>query len=159
MRWWPPLLHLLVLVALVPLAVLRVGAAMGDGPVPVAQVVDGDAGAAESAGAAVVEMGAEPVDLVALTARPLFVPGRQGVAAVEESPVVEEAQAAADLRMVGYLDDGTKPRAILSLDGSGVEAVVREGDEFEGFEVRQITRDAVVLINRGEEITVKLFDQ
>lgn len=159
MRWWPPMLHLLVLVVLVPLAVLRVGAAVGDGPVPVAQATDEGAGAVASTGAAAVEMAGKPVDLDALTARPLFVPGRQGVAAAAETPVVAEAQTAPDLRMVGYLDDGTQPRAILSLNGSGAEAVVRVGDVFEGFEVRQITRDAVVVINRGEEITVKLFDQ
>jgi type II secretory pathway component PulC len=78
---------------------------------------------------------------------------------VVEAPAAEVPEPALGLRMVGYLDDGTKPRAILSVDSTGVEAIVREGDAFEGFEVRQITRDAVVVINRGEEITVKLFDQ
>ncbi|MEN9411526.1 MAG: hypothetical protein RL216_3500 [Pseudomonadota bacterium] len=159
MRWWPPFLHLLVIAAIVPLAALRVGAALEDGSIPVVPVPPGGEAAVDAAGEAVVDVTGTPVDLEALVVRPLFVPGRQGAAAVVEAPAAEVPEPALGLRMVGYLDDGTKPRAILSVDSTGVEAIVREGDAFEGFEVRQITRDAVVVINRGEEITVKLFDQ
>lgn len=160
MRWWPPFLHLLVLALLLPLAALRIGAALE--PARVAVVTDGAATAvAPSGGEAVpLPVAGAPVDPEVVTARPLFQPGRQGEAAgstVETAEVVPDR--AAGLRMVGYLDDGTKPRAILALDGTGAEAVVREGEDFEGFEVRQITRDSVIVINRGEEITVKLFDQ
>jgi hypothetical protein len=159
MRWWPPFLHLLVIAAIVPLAALRVGAALQEGAVPLAQVPKGDAVAVDAVGEAVVEVTGTPVDLEAMLARPLFVQGRQGEAAGVDTPAPEVPEPALGLRMVGYLDDGTKPRAILSIDSMEVEAIVREGDTFEGFEVRQITRDAVVVINRGEEITVKLFDQ
>lgn len=160
MRWWPPLLHLLVLALLLPLAVLRVGAALEPAPVTVA-AADGSEAVAETGGEALPQpVAGTPVDPETVTLRPLFQPGRQGeaVAAVAE-PVAEAPDLAAGLRMVGYLNDGTKPRAILALDGTGTEAVVREGDDFEGFEVRQITRDSVIVINDGEEITVKLFDQ
>lgn len=160
MRWWPPFLHLVVLALVLPLAALRIGAALE--PAPRAVVAGGGAATADPAGGEVLPLpvvGA-PVDPESVTARPLFVPGRQGEAAEAAVEMVEDApDRAAGLRMVGYLNDGTKPRAILALDGTGAEAVVREGEEFEGFEVRQITRDSVIVINEGEEITVKLFDQ
>ena len=160
MRWWPPLLHLLVLALLLPLAVLRIGAALEPATVTVA-VAEGGAVVAETGGEAMPQpvVGA-PIDPEAVTARPLFQPGRQrDVVVAVAAEVAEAPDRAAGLRMVGYLNDGTKPRAILALDGSGAEAVVREGDDFEGFEVRQITRDSVVVIIDDEEITVKLFDQ
>jgi hypothetical protein len=160
MRWWPPLLHLIVMALLLPLAVLRVGAAI-ETPPPPGEMRPAEAGeAAEAVGGVVVPVAGSPVDLEALAARPLFVPGRLGEAGEAESaPVVAEPDRGGRLRMVGYLDDGTKPRAILELEGSGAVATVREGESFEGFEVRQITRDAVIVTDQGEEITVKMFDQ
>jgi len=160
MRWWPPFLHLLLLALLVPLAVLRIGAALE--PAPVA-VTAGDVSGTEEDGTGAplpIPVAGAPVDPESVTVRPLFVPGRQGeAAAAPDEPVATAPDRAAGLRMVGYLNDGTKPRAILALLDTGTEAVVREGDDFEGFEVRQITRDSVIVINQGKEITVKLFDQ
>lgn len=159
MRWWPPLLHLVVLVLLLPLAVLRIGAALEPAPV-VAAPAEGAVVVTDGGDALPMPVTGAPVDPEAVTARPLFQPGRQGEAVAEAVEAAEVApDRAAGLRMVGYLNDGTKPRAILALDGTGAEAVVREGEDFEGFEVRQITRDSVIVINQGEEITVKLFDQ
>ena len=160
MRWWPPFLHLLVLALLVPLAMLRIGAALETDPVAVAATDGGTVVVDDAAQTMPVPAAGVPVDPEAVTARPLFLPGRQGEAvAAPVETAAEVPDRAAGLRMVGYVNDGTKPRAILALEETGAEAVVREGEDFEGFEVRQITRDSVIVIDQGEEITVKLFDQ
>ena len=158
MRWWPPLLHLLVLLVVLPLAWQRMEGlraapvavpAGAEAPVPVAVP---DLAALIAAGARIAPD--------ALLERPLFAPGRQGAGAeAPDSPVgagVDDPQVP---RMVGYVDDGTKPRAILAPAAGGEEGIVREGDEFIGFRVLQVRPDAVVLRREGEEITVNMFPQ
>jgi len=61
--------------------------------------------------------------------------------------------------MLGYLNDGSRPRAILSSDPSSPDMIVREGDEFQGFTVFRISRDAIVLRHEGKEITINMFRQ
>lgn len=158
MRWWPPLLHLVLLALILPLGWqrlqgLQAGPMMAPaGEVTATPVVAQDLAALLAAG--------ERVDPSALLARPLFAPGRQGERVeVPDTPANEEATPAEVPRMVGYVNDGTKPRAILATETGGQEAIVREGDEFIGFTVLQVQPDSVVLRGDGEEITVKMFPQ
>jgi hypothetical protein len=155
MRWWPPLLHLALIAALLPLAWLRLQAALDEAPV--AGAVAALPAQGGETGTAPPEAGA-PVDFGALVTRPLFtVP--QTEPEVVAPPAAPTPDRAAGLRMVGYLNDGNKPRAILFLDSTGTQATVREGDAFEGFRIRRISPDAVVVTDRGRETTVKMFDQ
>lgn len=161
MRWWPPLLHLSVLVVLVMLAALRLDGLREGAGMPVAEAAGaGTEGQAAGAEVAPVLPAPAPVDLAALAARPLFVAGRQGAVA---TPTAAERPGAAPmperLRMVGYLDDGSKPRAILSAGEGQPEASVRVGDAFAGYEVRAVGRDSVVLGTLDKEITIKLYGQ
>ncbi|PLL10565.1 hypothetical protein C0V75_19755 [Tabrizicola sp. TH137] len=158
MRWWPPLLHLSVLVVILPLAWERIEV-LRAGP-EIAPVAEGPAGETAVQDLAALMQAGEAVTPAALLARPLFTPGRQGDAAeVPETPVNEEATEAEVPRMVGYVNDGSRPRAILASEAGGEEGIVREGDEFLGFTVLQVKPDAVVLRGDGEEITVKMFPQ
>lgn len=156
MRWWPPLLHLLVMAALLPLAWQRI-TALPEGAVTTS-LADGATAPMAAQDLASLLSAGEMVAPGALLARPLFTPGRQGEAAVPvAAPENEQATPVAVPRMVGYVDDGTKARALLASEPRGEEAIVREGDEFLGFTVLQVKPDAVVLRGGGEEITVKLF--
>lgn len=160
MRWWPPLLHLLAVALLVPLAVWRAGDALSpaEGPRAGAATAQGVEGAVDGA---LMPPPRAPVDLAALTARPLFQPGRQGTAG--QAPAAEApdqgAEKTAQVRMVGYLDDGSQPRAILSEGEAGREEIVRAGDAFGPYRVLSIDRDAVVLKSDDKEITVNMFGQ
>lgn len=157
MRWWPPLLHLLVLAAILPIAWQRL-AVLQNGPEIVLPQDSAPSAAAEQDLTALLAAG-EPVELTRLMARPLFLPGREGEVAVPDSPVIAVAPPPEAPRMVGYVNDGTKPRAILASQTGTEEAIVREGDEFIGFTVLQVQPDAVVLRREGEEITVNMFPQ
>jgi hypothetical protein len=157
MRWWPPLLHLSVIAVLVPLAWLRIGSVLDEAPaIQAASVQSRNDGVA-------AELPAVPlaVDVGMLLARPLFEPDRRQAAPVSEiaPPAEIDVDRADDLRMVGYVSDGEKSRAILMLDSNGTQATVREGDVFEGFEIRSIQSSAVVVTDQGKEITIKMFDQ
>ena len=158
MRWWPPLLYLLLLALILPMGWQRLqDLQAGPAIAPVGEVTPTPVVAQDLA--TLLATG-ERVAPSALLARPLFAPGRQGVpVAVPEAPANEEATPTEVPRMVGYVNDGTKPRAILASDARGEEAIVREGDEFNGFTVLQVQPDAVVLLSEGEEITVKMFPQ
>ncbi|MBD1203556.1 MAG: hypothetical protein H9533_05385 [Rhodobacteraceae bacterium] len=158
MRWWPPLLHLLLLALILPLGWQRLeDLRAGPEIAPAGEVTAAPAAAQDLA--ALLAAG-EAVAPAALLARPLFAPGRQGEAAqAPVSPANEEATRAEVPRMVGYVNDGTKPRAILATESGGQEAIVREGDEFIGFTVLQVQPDSVVLRGDGKEITVKMFPQ
>lgn len=158
MRWWPPVLHLALLAVVVPLGWQRVEA-LRAAPVSAPATGETPAMAAAQDLAALLEAGARATP-AALLVRPLFQPGRQGEGPIApEPPVVEVAAPTEVPRMVGYINDGTKPRAILAAGSGGEEGIVREGDEFAGFQVLQVQPDAVVLKGDGEEITVKMFPQ
>jgi hypothetical protein len=158
MRWWPPLLHLLVMAALLPIVWHRV-AVLPEGAVT-APVMEGATAPVAAEDLASLLSAGGVVAPGALLARPLFTPGRLGEAAAPAAlPENEQATPVAVPRMVGYVDDGTKARALLASDTGGEEAIVREGDEFLGFTVLQVKPDAVVLRGDGEEITVKMFPQ
>lgn len=162
MRWWPPLLHLVLIGAVVAVAVLRLGALDVAATVPdgetdagAAQPADGEAGAPDTEGQAAA------VDLDSLTARPLFLPDRRPVETAEEneSPTPDSAPLPPPVRMLGYLNDGNQPRAILSTDPATPDVILREGEEYQGFTVVRIGRDQVVLRSEGKEITVNMFGQ
>jgi type II secretory pathway component PulC len=160
MRWWPPLLHLSLIAVLLPLVWLRLGSAVDDTPAAQAASVQPRSDAAAVADYPAAEE--RPVDLEMLIARPLFGPDRRPVTLVSKSapPSAEGVRdRAADLRMVGYLSDGQKPRAILLFESSGAQATVREGDVFEGFDVRSIRSGSVVVAEQGKESTIRMFDQ
>ena len=157
MRWWPPLLHVALIAVLLPLAWLRIGYALDDAPATEADFV-----APRSIPAAAdIPVAERPADLDGLLDRPVFGPDRRRSAPVPEiaPPVENVTDRAADLRMVGYLNDGTQSRAIVTLSSTGAQATVREGDDFEGFKVRSITPSSVVVTNRGKETTIKMFDE
>jgi hypothetical protein len=157
MRWWPPLLHLSLMAVLVPLAWFRIASVLDQAPA----IQAASAQARNDGVAAELPAVAIPVDLGMLLARPLFAPGRRQDAQVAEiaPPAENDMDRAGDLRMVGYVNDGEKSRAILTLDSNGAQATVGEGDVFEGFEVRSIQPSAVVVTDQGKEITIKMFDQ
>ena len=160
MRGWPPFLHLMVLAAVLPLAGLRLDAALTSEPPAQSAEAVAEAAAGAVADHALMPVKAAPVDLVELAARPLFQPGRQGGAVAQAAvPTAEAPDPAARVRMVGYVNDGTKPRAILSLGEEQPEEIVRVGDAFGGYEVRSIGKTSVVLMSDGEEITINMFDQ
>jgi hypothetical protein len=155
MRWWPPLLHLALIAALLPLAWLRLEAALEE-----VRVAGGASAVKTEAGATETEPPETeaPADPGMLVTRPLFTapfPESEEVA----PPAAPTPERAAGLRMVGYLNDGNKPRAILTLDSTGTQATVREGDAFEGFRIGRISPDAVIVTDRGRETTVKMFAQ
>jgi hypothetical protein len=156
MRWWPPLLHLALIAVLLPLVWLRLGSVVVEAPAIQAATVQPRSAAA----AADLPAAEGPVDMEMLLARPLFAPDRRQTAPVQEIalPTENVKDRAVDLRMVGYLSDGQKPRAILKLESNGAQATVREGDVFEGFEVRSIQSGAVVVTDKGKEVTIRMFD-
>jgi hypothetical protein len=157
MRWWPPLLHLSLIAALVPLAWLRIGSVLDDAPaIQAASVQARNDGLAAELPAVPL-----PVDLEMLFARPLFEPDRRQEAPVPDiaPPADDDIDRADDLRMVGYVNDGGESRAILMLDSNGAQATVREGDVFEGFRIRSIQSSSVIVADQGKEITIKMFDQ
>ena len=159
MRWWPPLLHLLVLMVVLPVAWQRMAALPG-APVTVSAGVEAPVPASLPDLDALRRAAGERVMPDALLARPLFLPGRQGGgAAVPDSPPVAVVAEVGLPRMVGYVDDGTRPRAILAPAAGGEEGIVREGDDFIGFHVLQVRPDAVVLRREGEEITINILPQ
>ena len=162
MRWWPPLLHLGMIAVALALALLRFDAldtaALPPGPgseATVAQPAEGVSGAPEAAGTAAA------VDLAALVARPLFVAGRQpfATATEAESPLPDEPPPAPAFRMVGYLNDGNRPRAILSPGPASPDVILQESDEFQGLTVLRIGKDRIVLHDGTKEITVNMFGQ
>lgn len=162
MRWWPPLLHLVLIAGALALALLRFDA-LGTATLPpdpgseetAARPAQGAAGAPEAGGAEAA------VDLAALAARPLFVAGRQPItiAAETESPLPDAPPPAPEFRMLGYLNDGNRPRAILSPDPASPDVILREGDEIQGFTVFRISKDRIVLRNDDKEITINMFGQ
>jgi hypothetical protein len=162
MRWWPPLLHLTLILGAVGLALLRLDAldtaALPPDPgteANAARPAQGAAGAPEAGWAKAA------VDLAALAARPLFVAGRQPFAttAETESPLTDMPPPAPEFRMVGYLNDGNRPRAILSPDPASPDVILREGDEIQGFTVFRISKDSIVLQDGDKEITINMFGQ
>lgn len=162
MRWWPPLLHLGLIAGALALALLRLDAldTAALPPDPGSDETDArpDQGAAGAPEAGAAEAA---VDLAALAARPLFVAGRQPFAtsAKTESPATDMPPPAPEFRMVGYLNDGNRPRAILSPDPASPDVILREGDEIQGFTVFRISKDRIVLRNDDKEITINMFGQ
>lgn len=157
MRWWPPLLHLSLFAVLFILAWLRMGSVLNVVPAIQAATAsaDGNVDAPELPAAGL------PIDLGEVLARPLFSTDRrqvtQGPEIVPSTESVTNRTGA--LRMVGYVTDGANSRAILTYESNGAYATVREGDVFEGFTVRSIQPGSVVLTERGEEITIRMFGQ
>ena len=159
MRWWPPLLHLLALALILPLAWHRLAVLRSD-PVVIPARAEAPVPATLPDLDALLLAAGERVAPDALLGRPLFLPGRQGDGAVAPDSPPDDVPPEVGLpRMVGYVDDGTKPRAILAPAEGGEEEIVREGDDFIGFLVLQVRPDTVVLRRAGEEITINILPQ
>lgn len=159
MRWWPPLLHLLVLALILPLAWQRLTVLRSD-PVVIPAPAEAPVPATLPDLDALLLAAGERVAPDALLGRPLFLPGRQDEGAIAPDSPLDDMPAEVGLpRMVGYVDDGTKPRAILAPAEGGEEEIVREGDDFIDFRVLQVRPDTVVLRRAGEEITINILPQ
>jgi hypothetical protein len=164
--YWPPAAHLALVAACAVTAWWRLETAP---VVPSGAAVPADLAApAPAIAAAAVDTGARDSggDVEAVAARALFRPGR--LAAADEAEAVEaEAPAVpddpadpaplAELRMVGFVDQGGRRSAILVSVEDGQSHIVHEGDEIAGARVRQISPGAVVIESAGRRITVELY--
>lgn len=163
LRWWPPLFHLIVLAVVLPLALFRLGALQTIQTLPKASIQPATAEASSDlAASAAPSTATAAVDLAAVTQRPLFTKGRQGTqdfAAPTVSEPTPPPQPAVQMRMVGYINDGTRRMAILALGDDPAQVVVAEGDEVVGMTIQKIGPNSLIMMADGEEITVKMFDQ
>ena len=162
LRFWPPLLHLAVLVILIPLTVWQwqlvpevvrpETASIAAGDVP------GDPATVKPTEARVVPDRSE--DLTEISTRPLFRQGRQILAADPEEPTRDrperEPARRETLRMVGYVASNSGPVAIIYVPNENMQYVVRQDDEIGGMKVISIERDHVLLAYAGEEIRIEL---
>lgn len=164
LRWWPPLLHLTLLAVVLPLAAWRLDAISGTGPAPPSggQVTASAGGPAADAAATATGLAAPAaIDLAALAARPLFAENRQGrnVTAAPTAPASPTAPPDRQLRMLGFINDGTRSKAILAIGDALSEEVVAEGDKIAGMTILRITPNSLTLTTDDEEITINMFDQ
>lgn len=163
LRWWPPLLHLILLAVVLPLALWRLDALQTTQTLPqtTAQPAATDA-SSDPAASTIPSTAIAAVDLAAVTERPLFTKTRQGTqdAAPATAPDTPPAAApAVQMRMVGFVNDGTRRSAILAFGDDPAQVVVAEGDEVVGMTIRKINPNSLILMADGEEITIKMFDQ
>jgi hypothetical protein len=169
LRYWPPLLHLTLLGVLLPLAVWQwllvpevvsapIGAPFANATAPSERAVVGPDD--ETTGSFEQADGLDEI-----IARPLFRQGRQltalePVLEPEPEPVPEpDVIPSQPLRMVGYVNNGFVPAAIIFVPDEGVEYVVREGDKIVGMDVIAIEPDKVFLSNSLENVTVSMFGE
>ena len=163
-RWWPPLLHLTVLAVILPLAVWHIaGLEEPDtGPLSAEGYARPASGAAADDSAADADRTADPaIDLGPLAARPLFAKDRKGDASetAADAEIRAEPPADLDLRMVGYVNDGTRITAVVAYGDNGREEVVSEGDAIAQMTVQKIERDSLILATGDGEITIRMFDR
>lgn len=167
LRYWPPLLHLALLTVLLPLAAwqwLMVPDAVPtpiDAPSTAVTASPGSSTLRPVDEAAASHDRAE--DLTEITNRPIFRQGRRQVvpepaAEPEPEPLSESAAEPSEpLRMVGYVDSGSEPVAIILVPDEGVEYVVHKGDEIAGMVVITIEPNKVVLNNTLQEVTISMY--
>ena len=164
LRWWPPLLHLTVLAVILPLTVWHI-AGIAEPETGLRSAVGyarPASGPAADDMAADADRTADPaIDLDALAARPLFAKDRQGDTSETAADADNRAEPSADLdlRMVGYINDGTRITAVVAFGDSGREEVVSEGDEIAQMTVQKIGRDSLILATGDSEITIRMFDR
>lgn len=163
LRWWPPLLHLILLAVVLPLALWRLDALQTTQTLPQtpAQPATTDA-SSDPAASSSPPTAIAAVDLAAVTERPLFTKTRQGTQAAAPLTGADPTPAAppaVQIRMVGFVNDGTRRSAILAFGDDPAEVVVAEGDEVVGMTIQKINPNSLVLMADGEEITIKMFDQ
>jgi hypothetical protein len=108
--------------------------------------------AAPGAAAPVPLPAADPQALAAVLERPLFAQGRRpAVAAGAGAPV---AASRAALRVEGVVDAGGRRRAILRREGTAASLHLAEGDTVDGWVVRAISPDRVVLVSPDGELVL-----
>ena len=164
LRWWPPLLHLTVLAVILPLAVWHIaGLAEPDtGSLSAERYARPASGPAADDSAVDADRTADPaIDLGPLAARPLFAKDRKGDTSetAADAEIRAEPSADLDLRMVGYINDGTRITAVVAFGDSGREEVVSEGDAIAQMTVQKIGRDSLILATGDGEITIRMFDR
>jgi hypothetical protein len=90
--------------------------------------------------------------LAAVVGRPLFSPSRRPVVA-ENAASAGSARAIA-LRVEGVIEIGGRRRAIIRREGAGESVRVSEGDMVEGWTVRSIASERVVLVSPSGELVL-----
>ena len=134
--------------ALFVIAALLVGAAAWpwlatEDPVAIA--------AAPGAAAPVALPAVDPQALATVLERPLFSAGRRPAAAEGGAPAAAPRSA---LRVEGVVDAGGRRRAILRREGSAASLHLAEGDTVDGWVVRAISPDKVVLVSPAGELVL-----
>lgn len=164
-RYWPPLLHLTVLGVLIPLAVFQWQITPELPPTSALAPATENATQIKAMGSKAEEELAAPPDwteeVAEIIARPLFRQGRQiakPALLVEPDPLPEvESSPAAPLRMVGYVDSGFAPFAIIFVPDEGIEYLVRKGDKIAEMTVISIEPSKVFLSSDSREVTLELY--
>ena len=166
LRWWPPLLHLTVLAVILPLAAWQIAGvtvpphdllSTGRSALP-------DPAAAPATGEPSTQAPAltDPaVDLADLAARPLFAKDRRDSDALAETPAEPPPAPSTDeeLRMVGYVNTGSRVSAVVAFGDSGREEVVSEGDVIAEMTVQKIGPDSLILYTGVTNITIRMYDR
>ena len=166
LRWWPPLLHLTVLAVTLPLAAWQIAGLMAPhhDPLSAGRSALPDPAAAPAAGdpaAQAQALSGPAVDLADLAARPLFAKDRRATAAVTEAPQEPTPAPSTDedLRMVGYINTGSRVSAVVAFGDSGREEVVSEGDVIDRMTVQKIGPDSLILYTGDTNITIRMYDR
>ncbi len=164
LRWWPPLLHLTVLAVTLPLAAWQIAAitAPNHGPLSAGRsALPAPAPAAGDPVAPAPVLTDPAVDLDAVAARPLFTKGRTGTDALAETPAetAPAPPAEEELRMVGYINTGSRVSAVIAFGDSGREEVVSEGDVIARMTVQKIGPDSLILYTGDTNITIRMYDR
>jgi hypothetical protein len=166
LRWWPPLLHLTVLAVILPLAFGQIAdlATPRQAPLSAGLTTPSDPAAAPATADPAPQESAltDPaVDLAALDARPLFAKSRKASAALDEAPAETAPAPSTDeeLRMVGYINTGSRVSAVVAFGDSGREEVVSEGDVIGRMTVQKIGPDSLILYTGDTNITIRMYDR
>ncbi len=93
----------------------------------------------------------DPQALATVLERPLFSAGRRPAAAEGSAPAAAPRSA---LRVDGVVDAGGRRRAILRREGSAASLHLAEGDTVDGWVVRAISPDKVVLVSPAGELVL-----
>ena len=110
------------------------------------------AGRSATAQASAAPVSRDPGALSAVLARPLFSPSRRPPAEAEAAPPAPlQEPARAVWRVEGVIDAGGTRRAILRREGAAAGIHAAEGDTVEGWTLRSISADRVILVSPAGE--------